>query len=165
MSESPPSVPSVPDPPGEPARQDGASLPLPPAPPSPRDESFPRHLRLTREAQFRTVLARGFRHTTAHLIIHVLANGLAHHRIGLTLPRKVGTAVVRNRLRRRLRESFRRGWRFLLGEHPADLVVRVQPGSGIATQAELAREGEAALEAWRRSGFREGGRRPRGGPR
>jgi ribonuclease P protein component len=132
---------------------------------APRDESFPRSHRLTREAQFRLLLARGFRHSTPHLVVHLLVNELGHSRLGLTVPRKVGNAVVRNRVRRRLREAFRRGWQFLLADHPADIMVRAVPPAGDATHACLEREGAAAIAAWRRSGFREGSRRPRGGPR
>lgn len=108
------------------------------------------------------LLARGFRYATSHLIVHVLANELGHSRLGLTVPRKVGTAVVRNRVKRRLREAFRRSWRFALVDRPADLLVRAQPSAGSATQAQLRDEGALALAAWRRAGFREGGRRPHG---
>jgi ribonuclease P protein component len=125
-----------------------------------RDESFPRSHRLTREVQFRTLLARGFRHTTKHLIVHVLVNELGHSRLGLTVPRKVGKAVVRNRVRRRLREAFRRCWRHEL-PRAADLVVRAQPNASEGTFDELRDEGLAAFAAWARAGFREGGRRPR----
>lgn len=140
--------------------EDGGAAATPP-----RDESFPRAHRLTREAQFRTLLARGFRHSTPHLVVHLLVNELGHSRLGLTVPRKVGTAVVRNRVRRRLREAFRRGWRFLLADKPADIMVRAVPPAGKATMDELAREGAEAIAAWRSKGFREGGRRFRGAPR
>lgn len=130
-----------------------------------RDESFPRTCRLTTEAEFRLLLARGFRVSTPHLVFHVLANPLVHSRLGMTVPKKVGTAVVRNRLRRRLREAFRRSWRFRIADRPADIVVRALPGAGAADLATLEREGSDALERWRAQGFRDGGRRPRSGPR
>ena len=40
----------------------------------------------------------------------MLANGLDHSRVGLTTPRKIGVAVVRNRIRRRVREILRAAW-------------------------------------------------------
>lgn len=128
----------------------------------PRDESFPREHRILREEAFRELLARGYRHATQHLTVHVLANDLGHSRLGLTVSRKVGKAVVRNRVKRRLREAFRRSWRFLIADRPGDLLVRAQPNAGSATYQQLHDEGSLALAAWRRAGFREGGRRPRG---
>ncbi len=53
------------------------------------------------------------------------ANGLDYNRFGLSVPRRVGTAVVRAGIKRRLREAFR------LGQHDGpvgyDLVVVVRP--------------------------------------
>jgi ribonuclease P protein component len=53
------------------------------------------------------------------------ANGLAYNRLGLSVPRRVGGAVVRARIKRRLREAFR------LGQHDGprgyDLVIVVRP--------------------------------------
>ncbi|GMU38298.1 MAG: hypothetical protein AMXMBFR22_24890 [Phycisphaerae bacterium] len=42
------------------------------------------------------------------MTLWVLNNTLERSRIGLRAPRRVGTAVLRNRLRRRVREAFRR---------------------------------------------------------
>ena len=52
-------------------------------------------------------------------------NGLAYNRLGLSVPRRVGKAVGRAGIKRRLREAFR------LGQHDGpvgyDLVVVVRP--------------------------------------
>ena len=40
----------------------------------------------------------------------MLANGLARSRVGLTTPRRIGSAVERNRVRRQLREILRLAW-------------------------------------------------------
>lgn len=42
------------------------------------------------------------------MTLWALENTLERSRIGLRAPRRVGTAVLRNRLRRRVREAFRR---------------------------------------------------------
>jgi ribonuclease P protein component len=67
------------------------------------------------------------------LIINAAPNELAHARLGLSLSRKVGGAVVRNKWKRLIREAFRLSIRELpLG---VDLVVRPQKDSEPELQA------------------------------
>jgi ribonuclease P protein component len=64
--------------------------------------------RLTRSADFDVVYRRGRSRSSRHLVVYVFAGAGAspdEARLGITVPRKVGGAVVRNRLKRQLREA------------------------------------------------------------
>jgi ribonuclease P protein component len=71
--------------------------------------SFPKEVRLRRRSEFLRVQDKGFKITADCLLCLVLPNGRADGltRLGLTVSTKVGPSVVRNRIRRRLRELFR----------------------------------------------------------
>lgn len=70
--------------------------------------------RLKRRAEFLRVAARGRKIATPGMVLQVLPRADAEPvRLGFTVTRKVGNAVVRNRTRRRLREAVR----LLLRDH------------------------------------------------
>jgi ribonuclease P protein component len=75
----------------------------------PKRLRFPRAARLSQAAEFRRVKDRGRSHGGKFLVLGVLreANPGQPTRIGLVTSRRVGGAVVRNRVRRRLREAVR----------------------------------------------------------
>ena len=53
---------------------------------------------------FRRLYARGKSAANSYLVIYCRKNGSTENRIGYTVSKKLGHAVVRNRVRRRLRE-------------------------------------------------------------
>lgn len=73
-----------------------------------RGEKFPRRCRITRRGDFHRVFARGRRVRSPELRLVVRRNDFGTARLGLAVSRKVGNAVFRNLLKRRLREIFRR---------------------------------------------------------
>jgi ribonuclease P protein component len=73
--------------------------------------NFPRSCRILRSADFRVVYDNGIRLSHPLFAAFCLARASASEgmgaRLGLTVPRALGGAVVRNRIKRRLREAFR----------------------------------------------------------
>lgn len=109
-----------------------------------RTERLTRRDRLRQRRDYQRCYRRGRRRSGAHLILYVAENGLGSPRLGTTLSRKVGNSVVRHRIKRRLREIYRRSEvRAVL---PAvDIVVHVRPGCGDLDFADLRRELESLL--------------------
>ncbi len=68
---------------------------------------FPQHLRLKTPPQFKAVYDRKRSVSDGVLVVYAAANGLPHPRVGLSVSKKVGNAVARNRYKRLFREAFR----------------------------------------------------------
>lgn len=59
--------------------------------------------RLRKNSDFLITYKKGASFGNRNLVIYYRNNGLEHHRIGFSVSKKVGNAVVRNRIKRRLR--------------------------------------------------------------
>ncbi len=62
---------------------------------------------LKKNSDFRRLYARGKSTATPYLVLYCRPNRRAENRLGYTVSTKLGHAVVRNRVRRRLREIVR----------------------------------------------------------
>jgi ribonuclease P protein component len=98
--------------------------------------------RLSRSAEFERVYRQGRSTANRHLVLYTFPNASTDRpRLGLSVSRKVGGAVERNRVKRLLREAFAHAE----GELRAgqDVVLVARPAAG-----ELAeREGLAGVDA------------------
>lgn len=69
--------------------------------------SYPRQRRIRRRADFLACYEHGQKYHSAHFILYALKKGKNTGGCGVTVSRKVGNAVTRNRIKRILREFFR----------------------------------------------------------
>jgi ribonuclease P protein component len=98
--------------------------------------------RLSRSAEFERVYRQGRSSANRHLVLYTFPNpSVQRPRLGLSVSRKIGGAVERNRVKRLLREAFDQAQEGLSGGQ--DVVVVARP-----EVRELAeREGLAGVDA------------------
>jgi ribonuclease P protein component len=86
---------------------------------------FPRKNRLTNKSDFTSLYATGLKKTVGPLLFHRQQNVLGYSRLGLSVPKRVGNAAQRNRIKRLCREAFRQS-QFDLPAH-FDILITVRP--------------------------------------
>jgi ribonuclease P protein component len=115
-------------------RQSGGlrSVELEPRPPQ---KAAATKVKLARKADFDAVYRHGKRRSNSHFTVFTKANQLPQSRFGFSIKRALGGAVVRNRIRRRIREIVRlhrqeipTGW---------DIVIHPKPNVATAPFAAL----------------------------
>jgi len=99
--------------------------------------------RLTSSAGFTEATRRGRRAGSRTLVVHLMRADTAEPQVGVVASRAVGGAVVRNRVKRRLRHLARAR----LGRLPrfTMVVLRALPSAADASSARLAGDLDAAL--------------------
>ncbi len=108
-----------------------------------RPQTLPKAARLRRRSEFLQVQRGGRRVRGANLILLTQENGRSLARLGITISRKVGGAVLRNQVKRHLRVVFRHLRHGLPSD--SDFLFIAREGAAQRSGAELATEATALL--------------------
>jgi len=109
---------------------------------------FSKAERLRKRKEFLGVYERGDKIQSAYFVLYMLENGRPHHRLGITVSRKIGRAVVRNRIKRRLREIFRTNKQALFPH--CDLVVNAKRSAARARNQQIQEDILKGILRWKR---------------
>lgn len=118
----------------------------------PSDRRFLRAERLCTSGEFARTFAKKLSAADHALVVYLSDNGLAWSRLGVITPKRVGNAVRRNAVRRRIREAFRKNKDTL--PKGFDIIYLARPGAnaipGYLEESVLALAARAARKAERR---------------
>ena len=102
------------------------------------DRSLPRSRRIRKRAEFLQLQRSGRRRGCPSFVVITRSAGHQGSRIGITASRRTGNAVVRNRIKRFVREFFRNHQQYLIPQK--DVLVIARPQAANLAYNELKRE-------------------------
>lgn len=91
--------------------------------------------RITKNREYQAVFANGRSVATRGLVLYIVKNGLVENRTGFIASKKTGNAVIRNRVRRLLREAYRNNANELAQGYDLVFIARPQAATFDFTQA------------------------------
>ena len=90
---------------------------------------------LKKNTDFRHVYGEGLIKANKYLVMYKIGNDLTINRLGISVSKKVGNSVVRHRMTRLVRESYRLHEKVF--NSGLDIVVVVKPGASKCTYWEI----------------------------
>ncbi len=124
---------------------------------------LPRTSRVRKRREYQRIQAAGGRVSLGHFVLVFLArepDGIGP-RLGITTSRKVGNAVIRNRMRRIVREAFRATRELFSGDIDVLVIVKPAPGAlGLADVVGEWRQAEPLIRRRVAAGGKPGRRQP-----
>ncbi|MEK6589968.1 MAG: ribonuclease P protein component [Nitrospinota bacterium] len=90
-------------------------------------ESFNKKERLLKKWEYQKVFDKGWRINKRFFIIYGIRKVQGFTRIGISVPKRVGSAIKRNKIKRLIREVFRRNKDRFIQSH--DIVIVAKDGA------------------------------------
>lgn len=102
------------------------------------EQSFGRHERVRKHKDYSRIYKNGARLYSESFLVLVLPNDKGTRRIGITVGKRIGNSVKRNRIKRLLREYFRLHKDSLPADR--DIVITVRKDVSARSLQEISRE-------------------------
>ena len=102
---------------------------------------WPKDYRIRKRSTFQKVQKQGSKKRASCFLVLYMSSDRYNSRVGITVSKKVGNAVVRNKVKRWIREGLRKEYSFLVGSW--DVVIIAHPNvvrfSSVRIQSEIRR--------------------------